>query len=1081
MSTWLISLSLRHAKAVVIVAGILLALAGWLIPRMTVDVFPELNAPTVVVMTEAGGLAADEVEQYVTVPIESAINGMPGMRKLRSSSALGLSIVWAEFAWGEDIWRARQQVAERLSAIAASLPPDAHAEIAPITSITGEVMLLSVSSPDGSRTPQELRSYAEFDLTNRLLGIPGVAQVVAIGGELPEYQVLCRPDRLRLHGLAVADVVEAARKAHSTASAGFLPNREGKEIPIRQSAQVTRAEDIQRTVVAYHEGVPVTIGQVAEVALAPAPARGTASERGRSAVIISVQKAPGSNTLSLTSAIDRAVAGLAVPSGMTVNNHVFRQAEFIQVAVDNLVTALKEAAIIVAIVLMLFLLNVRTTLITLAALPLSLGAAFIVLAGCGFSLNVMTLGGLAVALGGLVDDAIIYVENAFRRLRENRLLPAGPEGPDARRRDEAAVVERSSHEIAGPMVFATVIIVLVFVPLLFLGGMEGRFFRPLGISYIVSTLASLVVAVTVTPALCRMLLTGLKPAGAERDSFLVRWLKSAYRPTLAWCLRWRRSVVLGASALAVAALALATTFGSSFLPSFKEGTFTVMIMTPPGTSLIESDRLVRGVEERIAAIPGVRDVARRTGRAERDQHAEPPSTSELNVTVQPRMQDRVQVELDRILAQMPGVVSTVGQPIEHRMSHILSGTPAAVSITVFGDDLDRLRAVVQEIEAGLKNVPGARDVVANREILVETLPVRYRHEDLARAGLTPAEAAEQVEQALAGVRVATVNQDIRRYDLTVRLHPDERQTEQQVGELVLKSPHGPQVRLREVAEIGLEKASNLIAREGARRKAVVSCNVATGQNLGDLVVAIRRVVDPIVATAGLTVHYGGQFEAQQEASRTIALMGFAVVGVVFLLLAAALSSAKAAGLVLLNLPLSLIGGIGAVYLAESPSVLGNTLALFGLGGAYTAPVLSIASLVGFITLFGIAVRNGILLLNQYQSHAEEGRPLLQAIMHGSEERLVAILMTALCAAIGLIPLALMSGQAGAEILAPLAIVVLGGLVSSTALNLVVVPAAYAWVFERTPSSTPTPPTPPTPPIPSAQPSPESADSGKESP
>ncbi|MBN8525007.1 MAG: efflux RND transporter permease subunit [Planctomycetes bacterium] len=1044
MFTWLISISLRHAKAVVIVAGILLALAGWLIPRMAVDVFPELNAPTVVVMTEAGGLAADEVEQYVTVPIESAVNGMPGMRKLRSSSSLGLSIVWAEFDWGEDIWRARQQVAERLSAVEAGLPPGAHAEIAPVTSITGEVMLLSVTSPDGTRTPKELRSFAEFELTNRLLGVAGIAQVVAIGGELPEYQVLCRPDRLQIYGLTVADVVEAAQKAHSTASAGFLPNREGKEVPIRQTAQVTRAEDVQRTVIAYHEGVPVTIGDVAEVALAPAPARGTATERGRSAVIISVQKAPGTNTLTLTTALDQAVASMAVPSGMVVNNHVFRQAEFIQVAVDNLIKVLTEAAIIVSVVLILFLLNVRTTLITLTALPLSLGAAFIVMSWWGLSINVMTLGGLAVALGGLVDDAIIYVENAFRRLRENRHAPEG------QRLDEPAVVERSSHEIAGPMVFATIIIVLVFIPLLFLGGMEGRFFRPLGISYIVSTLASLLIAVTVTPALCRMLLTGLKHAGEERDSFLVRWLKDSYRPTLAFCIRWKKSVVLGSAALAIAALALATTFGSSFLPSFKEGTFTVMIMTPPGTSLIESDRLVRGVEERIAAIPGVRDVARRTGRAERDQHAEPPSTSEMNVTMEPGTQDRVQAELDRILAQMPGVVTSIGQPIEHRLSHILSGTPAAVSITVFGDDLDQLRTVVKEIEAGVKGIAGARDVVANREIMIETLPVRYRHEDLARAGLSPAEAAEQVEQAIAGVHVATVNQGIRRYDLTVRLHPDERQTEEQIGELVLKSPHGPQVRLREVAEIGLEKASNLIAREGARRKAVVSCNVAEGQNLGDLVVAIRGAVDPIVAKAGLSVHYGGQFEAQQEASRSIGLMGIAVVAVVFLLLAAALSSAKAAGLVMLNLPLSLIGGIGAVYLAESPSVAGNTLALIGLGGAYTAPVLSIASLVGFITLFGIAVRNGILLINQYQSHAEDGRPLQQAIMHGSEERLVAILMTALCAAIGLIPLALMAGQPGAEILAPLAIVVLGGLVSSTALNLVVVPAAYAWVFATTP-------------------------------
>ena len=1047
MFTWLISMALRHAKAVVITAGISLMVAGWLIPRMAVDVFPELNAPTVVIMTEAGGLAADEVEQYVTVPIESSVNGMPGMRKLRSSSSLGLSIVWAEFDWGQDLWRARQQVAERLSAVAPTLPPGAHAEIAPVTSITGEVMLISVMSPDGSRTPQELRSFAEFDLRNRLLAVAGIAQVVAIGGELPEYQVLCRPDRLRLYGLTVAEVVQAATKAHSTASAGFLPNREGKEIPIRQSAQVTRVEDLQQTIVTYHDGVPVTIGQVADVALAPAPARGTATERGQSAVIISVQKAPGTNTLTLTRALDQAVAEMAVPAGMTINNHVFRQADFIQVSVDNLIKVLVEATVIVAIILLLFLLNVRTTIITLTALPLSLGVAFIALSLLGLSINVMTLGGLAVALGGLVDDAIIDVENVFRRLRG---LPAG--ATPAERID---TVRRASNEIRGPMVFATLIIILVFIPLLFLGGMEGRFFQPLGIAYIISTLASLVVAVTVTPALCRLLLTRRPVDAHDQDGFLVRGLKRAYRPTLVWCLRWKRTVVLGSMGVAIAALALATTFGSSFLPSFKEGTFTVMIMTPPGTSLIESDRLVRGVEARIAEIPGVRTVARRTGRAERDQHAEPPSSSEMNVTMDPGTQDRVRTAIDHILAQMPGVVTSIGQPIEHRLSHILSGTPAAVAMTIFGDDLDHLRQVAKDIEGALAGVPGVRDVVANREIMIDTLPVRYRHEDLARAGLTPAEAAEQVEQALAGVQVATVNQGIRRYDLTVRLHPDERQTEEQVGDLILTSPHGPQVRLREVADIGLESASNLIAREGARRKAVISCNVADGHNLGDLVARLRTVVDPLVAQAGLSVHYGGQFEAQQEASRTIGLMGLAVVVVVFLLLAAALASAKAAGLVMLNLPLSLIGGIGAMYLTESPAVMANTLALVGLGGTYTAPVLSIASLVGFITLFGIAVRNGILLINQYQDHASAGRPLRQAILDGSEDRLVAILMTALCAAIGLIPLALMAGQPGAEILAPLAVVVLGGLISSTALNLVVVPAAYAWVFDR--PSTPIPP------------------------
>ena len=1047
----LISLSLRHAKAVVLLAGALLVLAGWLIPRMAVDVFPELNAPTVVIMTEAGGLAADEVEQYVTVPIEAAVNGMPGMRKLRSSSALGLSIVWAEFDWGEDITRVRTQVSERLATAKESLPENAHAEIAPVTSITGEAMLVSLSSPDGSRSPLELRAFAEFDLRNRLLGVPGIAQVVAMGGELPEYQIIPRQERLRLYGLTVADVVTAARGSHSTASAGFLPDQGGKEIPIRQTAQVQSVDDIKRTILTWRDGSPVMIGDVADVRLAAAQSRGAASEKGAPAVVVSIQKAPGTNTLTLTDNLDRAMTTMALPTGMNLNRTVFRQADFIQYSITNLKKVLIEAAVIVTIVLVMFLLNVRTTIITLTALPLSLGGAFIVMAWTGMTINVMTLGGLAVALGGLVDDAIIYVENAFRRLGENHHLP-----PDLRL-NEVAVVESSSFEIASPMIFATIIIVLVFVPLLFLGGMEGRFFTPLGVSYIVSTLASLLVALTVTPALCRLLLTKMKWSSEERDGFLVRWLKQIYRPTLRWCLSWRRSVVLGSAALAIASLVLATTFGSSFLPTFKEGTWQVQVMAPPGTSLMESDRLVRGVEARIAAIPGVTAIARRTGRAERDAHAEPPSASEINVGITPGKQDEVRHELDRILAQMPGVVTSVGQPIEHRLSHILSGTPAAVAITVFGEDLDKLRSVAKEIETALATVPGARDVVANREIMVETLPVRYRHDDLARAGLSPGEAAAQVEQALAGAHVTSVNAGIRRYDLVVRLHPDERMTQTQVGDLLLRSPHGPQVRLREVADIGPEMASNLIAREGARRKAVVSLNVADGHNLGDLVAVVRKAVDPLIAKAGLTVHYGGQFEAQQEASHTIAVMGIGVVIAVFLLLAASLGSAKAAGLVMLNLPLSLIGGIVAVYIAESPSVFGNTLALFGIGsGAYTAPVLSIASLVGFITLFGIAVRNGILLVNQYQTHQQKkGETLVHAIMHGSEERLVAILMTALCAAIGLIPLALMIGQPGAEILAPLAIVVLGGLVSSTALNLVVVPAAYSWVFGGTTKQPPT--------------------------
>ena len=1040
----LIHLSLRHRTAVLLCAGLLMVAAGYALSRLPVDVFPELNAPTVVVLSEAGGLSADEVEAQVTVPIENAVNGLPGLRKLRSSSALGLSIVRAEFGWGEDIARARQQVAERLTSAREILPPGVDAEISPLSSITGEIMLLSVTGTDDRANPLELRSYAEFTLRPRLLSVPGVSQVVAIGGRLPEYQVECRQDRLRLYNLTLAQVIEAARQSHSTLSAGFLPDVRGEELPVRQSAQVSSVDDISRTVVAWHDGVAVTIGDVAEVKLAATPSRGSASERGKIAAILSVQKAPGTNTLTLTAAIDRALdqAAGTVPAGMQINRHVFRQADFISLAVDSLLHVLRDAAIIIAIVLVLFLLNVRSTLITLTALPLSLGLALIALWGLGLTVNVMTLGGLAVAIGGLVDDAIIYVENAFRRLGENHRLPV------AEQRHAFAVIFDASREISGPMVFATVIIVLVFVPLLFLGGIEGRFFRPLGIAYIISTLASLLVALTVTPALCRLLLSHL-PAKHEREGFLVRWLKAAYGPSLAWALRWRRSVVLTAAALTALSLWLAASFGTSFLPSFREGTYTVFVMAPPGASLAESERLAGGIERRLSTVDGLTTVVRRTGRAERDEHAEPPSNSEIEVTITPGHDaDVVRSAIDRVLADTPGVTAIIGQPIEHRLSALLSGTPAAIAIDVVGDDLERLRAAASTIETALRAVPGARDVAGNREVLVSTLPIRYRHEDLARVGLTPAAAAEQVQQALDGVEVAMVNQGSRRLALTVRLHPEERERIEQVRDLILVSPTGAQVRLYEVADLGVEKAANRISREGAARKVTVSCNVAEGANLGHLVAAVRQVVDPIALDAGVTVRYGGQFEAQQEASRTILVMGAGVVLVIFLLLAAALGSPGSAALVLINLPLSLIGGILAIFIAESAQPISNALALAGMGGTYIAPVVSIASLVGFVTLFGIAVRNGILLVHRWQARMQAGEAVAEAVQGGSLDRLVAILMTALTAAIGLVPLALTAGQPGSEILAPLAVVVLGGLASSTVLNLYVVPAAFSWLFAR---------------------------------
>ncbi len=1059
----LIAFSLEQSLLVVIVAALLLGIALAKLPTMPVDVFPELNAPTVVVLTEAGGLAADEVEQYVTFPVEAAVNGLPGVRRVRSASAISLSLVWIEFDWGSDIYRARQLVSERMAAARESLPENSHAEITPITSITGEIMLLALSSPDGTVSEQELRAYGEFDLRNRLLAVPGVAQAVAIGGELPEYQINVRQERLALYGLTVREVVDAARGTHSTATAGYLANVDRQELPIRQTARVQSVRDIESTIVSFVDGVPVTIGQVADVELGPAPKRGTAANQGDPAVVITIQKSPGTNTLTLTREIDLMLDRLepSLPPGIKINRQVFRQSDFIDRAVSNVLHVLRDATIIVAVILVLFLLNARTTIITLTAIPLSLAGALLVLWAFDQSVNVMTLGGLAVAIGVLVDDAIIYVENVFRRLRQEHALP--PE----RQRPFVQVVFEASDEIRPPMVFATIIIVIVFVPLLFLEGLEGRFFRPLGITYIVSIVASLLVALTVTPALCRYLLRGRLGRHEGRDGFLVRWLSRWYEPSLRMALRHRKTVLAGAALATVLSLWLGSTFGRSFLPEFNEGSFTVFLMAPPGTSLAESNRVANNIEKRLAAIEGVRSVTRRTGRAERDEHAEPVSSSELDVTLLEGVdKEEIRRQIDAVVSNVPGVTTQVGQPIEHRLSHILSGTPAAIAINVFGDDLSKLRQIAKQIETELKAVPGARDVAANREVLVTSLPIRYRAQDLAAAGLTPADAAEQVQAALYGETIAEVNQGVRRYAMVVRLAPEERERIDQVEDLQLRGRGGATVRLRDVASIGAERTSNLIARENAQRKAVISCNIAAGSNLGDLVQSVRERVDPIVGQAGYSVTYGGQFEAQQSASRTILFAGAGVVLVMLLLLQLSTGSLRNAVLVMLNLPLAIIGGIVAIYLTEADDPLINTLALVGLSsGPYQAPVISIASMVGFITLFGIAVRNGILLVNHYAHIMEvENKPLEIAIVQGSMERLVPILMTALCAALGLVPLALAAGQPGSELLAPLAIVVLGGLMTSTFLNLIVVPAGYALIhragFAESHEQRVTPPTGP---------------------
>ncbi|MBL4771756.1 MAG: efflux RND transporter permease subunit, partial [Planctomycetes bacterium] len=835
----LIRFSIHNAGLVLVMASIMVAFALYRLPHAPVDVFPELNAPTVVIMGEAPGLATDEVEQYVTYPMESAVNGIPGVRRVRSTSSMGLAITYVEFEWGMDIYRARQLVSERLDSVREELPAGTHAEMTPITSITGEIMLLTFSSPSGALTEMELRAYAEFDLRKKLVAIPGVAQASVIGGELPEYQVLVNQEQLRAFGLTFQDVEEAARASHSTLSAGYLANVDNMEIPIRQSGRVRSIADIEGTLVKYANGAPVTIGHVAEVKMGSTPQRGTGSDGGHPAVIITVQKAPGTNTLEITRQVDELLDAIdpTLPEGSQINRAVFRQSDFIERSVSNVVKALFDAALIVTIILALFLLNARTTLVTLTALPLSLAAGLLALDWMGESINVMTLGGLAIAVGSLVDDAIIDVENVFRRLKQNAGLPP------AEQRGRLDVIFDASNEIRPAMVFATAIIVLVFMPLMFLDGIEGRFFRPLGIAFVMSLLASLFVALTVTPALCGLLLHVKSGDGAEKDGWLVRVLKGWYEPVLKLALRFKFSLLSLAAIATGLTLWLGSTFGTAFLPEFSEGTFSIGLFSPPGTSLEASDRMAAAIERQFMQIEGVNSVARRTGRAERDEHAEPVSTSEIDVTLKEGYQkEEIRKKISQILEQVPGITSNIGQPIEHRLSHILSGTPAAIAISVYGEDLNVLRLIAQEVQVELEALPGTRDVKANREVMVQTLPIIYRARSLAAYGLTPLSAAKQVRAAMFGETVAMVGDGSRRYGLAVRLREEDRDSVADLRNLILYGEGGTHVRLDEVADMGPELASYSITRENSQRKAVVSLNVAEGANLGHLVAKVKERV-----------------------------------------------------------------------------------------------------------------------------------------------------------------------------------------------------------------------------------------------
>jgi CzcA family heavy metal efflux pump len=1012
--------SLRNRLLVLLGAALLLAWGSVVAVRMPVDVFPDLTAPTVTVITEAHGMAPEEAESQIAFPIETALNGAPGVRRVRSASGIGIAIVWVEFEWGTDIYQARQVVAEKLQLAQSALPPGADAPVlAPVSSIMGEILFIALTSQQHGA--MDLKTTADWTIRRRLLAVPGVSQVVPTGGETKQYQVLLRPERLAAYGVATGQVVRALRETNENTSAGFYVEG-GQQFLIHGIGRVRAPADVAETVVATRGMEPILVRHLGEVRVGPALKLGEGSHDGRPAVVIGIQKQPGANTLELTRRLDAELDAIqkTLPAGMEIDRNIFRQSDFIEVAIENVLGSLRDGALLVVLIVVAFLASVRATAITVLAIPLSLVTAVLALKSFGATINTMTLGGMAIAVGALVDDAIIDVENVARRLRERvRLGGSGAPG-------YLDVVFEASKEIRGSIVYATVIIILVFLPLFVLTGVEGRLLRPLGFAYIVSLAASLAVALTVTPALCSILLPTSRAVREDREGRLVHWLKARYEPILARVLaRWKLAAVVAVGLFAASAVSLFLA-GRAFLPEFNEGTLTISAVTLPGTSLSESDRLGRIVEEILLKHAEVTATARRTGRAELDEHAQDVNSAEIDVGL--RMKDRTKDELlaalRRDLSAVPGVAITIGQPISHRIDHMLSGTRANIAVKVFGDDLRELRRLGEQVRQVMSGVPGVVDLSLEQQPDIPFLTVRFDRPAIARHGLRIQEIAETIETAFQGSKASRVLEGQASYDLVVRHDRSAVEDLDAIRGTLVSTPSGAQVPLSALADIRKDRGPSMVTRENVQRKSVVMCNVS-GRDLGSVVRDVRQAVGASVPLPrGYHVEYGGQFESAEQAVRTLLLVGAAVVAGIFLLLFMALRSGRDAAVVMLNLPLALAGGVAGVWLS---------------GG-----VLSVASVIGFITLFGIATRNGLMMISHVQHLvAEEGvRDPVEAVRRGAMERLSPILMTALAAGLGLVPLALAGGQPGSEIETPMAVVILCGLVTSTALNMLVVPALY---------------------------------------
>ncbi len=1004
-------------RGVVLVAALALCVYGGIAAaRMPIDVFPDLTAPTVTIVTEAHGLAPEEVESLITAPIETAMNGQTEVRRVRSASGVGISIVWVEFGWDTEMSRARQLVNERLPLAQTQLPPEVPPpQLAPVSSVMGEIMFVGLR---GTLPAHEVRDAAEWIVRRRLLGVQGVAQVVAIGGGLRQYQVEVDPDRLRRHQVTLEDVGHAIETSNENTTGGFAVHGPQHAL-VRGLGRLRSSEDLERVVVATREGASITVGQVAKVDVGPAVRFGEGSVDGHQAVVMAITKQPGTNTIALTEDIDRALDEIekAIPKGTRIERQLFRQAEFIETAVDNVTSALRDGAILVVAIIFLFLVNARATAISALALPVSLLTAVIALEWLDAGINTMTLGGLTIAIGALVDDAIIDVENVVRRLRENA------ERPEEERRTATDVIFDASREVRGSIVFATIIVMMVFIPVFFLTGVEGRLLFPLGFAYLVAIGASLLVALAVTPALCAVLLPKLATS-PDREGRLVRWLKAGYGRALRRTLDHGRVTVLAVLALAIAAAALAPFLGRSFLPEFNEGALTINAVTLPGTSLTESDLRGRRIEELLRTFPEVVSTARRTGRAELDEHAQEMNATEIEVRLRDtgRSRERFLNELRGALAKMPGTSFTIGQPISHRIDHMLSGTRAAVAVKLFGDDLFTLRQYAAQIEQVMHRVDGAVDISIEQQPDIPQIVVDFDLDRVARAGTHRGELAETMEGALVGRKVTQVLEGQRTYDVVVRYATAERDVDD-LRALPIDVPGHGLLPLGMLANVRRDVGPSTIVREGTQRKLVIMANVS-GRDLGSVVEEIRtRVASEVELPEGYHVVYGGQFESQERASRTLLVLAIAVIVGIFLVLHVAFDSARRALVIMANLPLAMIGGVVAV--------------------AVTDRVLSIGSLVGFITLFGIATRNGIMLISHFEHvRTQEGATLEEAIYRGSLERLSPVLMTALCAALALVPLVLAAGEPGNELQAPMGVVILGGLITSTLLNLFVVPILY---------------------------------------